>query len=790
MQEQEKEKEPSQKNIHADGYKNLLNKYGTKNDASEQYRFERDEPVTDIELSLNYEENGLFTRIIDIPADDAVSSGFSYGITCTEIETFINKSLEELDFEEVASTALKWARLYGGSIVVMMIDDGKELIEPVDWDNIQGIDELLVFERPLVTPDYTSVYKKRISKKGRSKFGMPEFYDISPMYGGTFRVHESRCLLFRNGKLPSISTRAEYRFFGMPEYARIHKSLQETVTSHGNGVRLLDRANQAIYKLKSLAELLAVEDGEDKVLQRMRIIDMARGFLNSIVIDADGEDYDFKNVSFSGVKDILDATCNMLSAVTQIPQTKLFGRSPAGENATGEGDMENYYKFVEKIQKLNLKNNLGTILDIILLVGKAKGEFEEIPKYQLEFKPLWSLSENEQAGVEQIKATTEFTKAQTTQIYVDMQAIDASEVRSRLAKSGEFTINDILQEEVEEDWNSIESSKESEETSDTALSTKISQTEGEIQGDSMTPMGCGVIVVKDGKILVGTRKDNGLICGPGGHIEQGETPEEAAIRETREEFGINVAELIPITILSNMPIEYCPSQVFLCTEYYGELVAVNTEMKDARFESVADILKKELFLPFQLSMKELLKQLQNVQKSRRNEDEKWITTKQGKHIQISENGELLKGHSASIGGGDKIQNPQSTQKKSSEKPKNELNKPVENVNIKSEIEKRGYSIKLNPEKQGRHIKEASEYIQGRSYLTITVQEAQDIVNKKCGTGIPVVSRTGEWQSKEKIVCDSMIGVDIDKNTKYETSTNLGTIHYGKTGSHLVPRKET
>ena len=91
MQEQEKEKEPSQKKLHADGYKNLLNKYGTKNDASEQYRFERDEPVTDIELSLNYEENGLFTRIIDIPADDAVSSGFSYGINHTEIETFINK---------------------------------------------------------------------------------------------------------------------------------------------------------------------------------------------------------------------------------------------------------------------------------------------------------------------------------------------------------------------------------------------------------------------------------------------------------------------------------------------------------------------------------------------------------------------------------------------------------------------------------------------------------------------------------------------------------------------------
>ena len=42
---------------------------------------------------------------------------------------------------------------------------------------------------------------------------------------------------------------------------------------------------------------------------------------------------DYKTVTFSGVNDIIDATCNMLSAVTNIPQTKLFGRSPAGENS-------------------------------------------------------------------------------------------------------------------------------------------------------------------------------------------------------------------------------------------------------------------------------------------------------------------------------------------------------------------------------------------------------------------------------------------------------------------------
>ena len=611
MQDNEKEQRK-------DGYKNLMNKYGTQDDVSEQYRFESGEPVADIELSMNYEENGLFSKIIDIPADDAVSSGFDYGTNDESLKTFINDSLDELDLEEKASEAIRWSRLYGGALMVMVIDDGGEISDPVNWDDIHGIDELLVFERPLVTPDYNSIYNYKLEDRKWSKFGMPEFYDVSPVYGKAFRVHESRCLLFKNGTLPQSSSRSEYRFFGMPEYVRIHKALQETVTSHGNGVKLLDRAVQAIYKMNDLANLLETDAGEDIVLRRLRIIDMAKGIINSIAIDANGEDYDYKTVTFSGVKDVIDATCNMLSAVTNIPQTKLFGRSPAGENSTGEGDMENYYSYVEKIQKLNLKKNLSTLIDIILVAGKYKREFEEIPDYSLEFKPLWSLSEAEQANVDQTKASTELTKAQTAQVYVDMQSLDSSEVRKRLAESGEFTVNDILDEE--DDWSAMEEAtpaneNESVETAETALSAEppTCQPPGDMEMDAVTPTGCGVLVVKDGKILIGERKDNGLVCGPGGHIEIGETPEEAAIRETREEFGINIAETIPLTIISGMPAEYCTSQVFVCTEFYGTPIAFNTEMENARFESVSDVLKYNMFQPFELSVRELLNQLSQIQ---------------------------------------------------------------------------------------------------------------------------------------------------------------------------------
>lgn len=108
--------------------------------------------------------------------------------------------------------------------------------------------------------------------------------------------------------------------------------------------------------------------------------------------------------------------------------------------------------------------------------------------------------------------------------------------------------------------------------------------------------------------------------------------------------------------------------------------------------------------------------------------------------------------------------------------------------IKAEIEKGTIKLEINPEKQARHIKGSSEYKEGRSYLTINVTEAQDVINIKNGTGILLKDKDGK-PVKERIDCGRTIGVDVDKNSRKETITDKGTIHYSKTGTHLVPRKD-
>ena len=50
---------------------------------------------------------------------------------------------------------------------------------------------------------------------------------------------------------------------------------------------------------------------------------------------------------------------------------------------------------------------------------------------------------------------------------------------------------------------------------------------------------CGAIVVNDGKILI-VKHNAGHIGFPKGHVEEGETEEQTAIREVKEETGIDI----------------------------------------------------------------------------------------------------------------------------------------------------------------------------------------------------------------------------------------------------------
>ncbi|HBF2202988.1 TPA: minor capsid protein [Clostridioides difficile] len=106
--------------------------------------------------------------------------------------------------------------------------------------------------------------------------------------------------------------------------------------------------------------------------------------------------------------------------------------------------------------------------------------------------------------------------------------------------------------------------------------------------------------------------------------------------------------------------------------------------------------------------------------------------------------------------------------------------------IKEDIKNGNYNLNIHDGKQGKHLKGHNNYIEGRSYLTITKEEAQELVNRHAGNGIIKFNRSGEWDKKELIEIDKNIGVNVNNITGEKTLTNKFKIHYSKTGTHIVP----
>lgn len=394
--------------------------------------------IPDYDLAEKYQYNGLFSKIIDRPAEEALKRGMEYNVSDEDLKRYLDDALDRLDWEEKAVMAIRWARLFGGSIMVMLMDDGRGLEEPVNWQDIRSVEELRVYERAVVQLD-PDTYRT----------GKAEYFDVSSAYGGTFRVHRSRCLVFKNGSLPEYGTAQQYFYWGLPEYLRIKKDLSRALKTHTNAANMIEKSVQPVYKQRNLQSTLASPGGDDQILKRLRVIDEARGMMNSISVDMDGEDYDFKTFQMTGAKEILESTCNLLSAVTCIPQTILFGRSPAGENATGESDLENYYNFVEGIQKRMLKKNIRTLIKAIVQAGVYNGSIKDPGSIKPSFNPLWSLSETEKATVELTKAQRAQVAAQTAQLYIDMQALQPEEVRQALARDEQVDVEGILDNQPE-----------------------------------------------------------------------------------------------------------------------------------------------------------------------------------------------------------------------------------------------------------------------------------------------------------------------------------------------------
>ncbi|OHV66825.1 NUDIX domain-containing protein [Pseudofrankia sp. BMG5.36] len=116
--------------------------------------------------------------------------------------------------------------------------------------------------------------------------------------------------------------------------------------------------------------------------------------------------------------------------------------------------------------------------------------------------------------------------------------------------------------------------------------------------NSIVPAATAVVPDGQGRVLLIRRSDNGKWALPGGQMDVGERLADSAVREVKEETGLDV-EVVRILGLYSDPrhvIAYDDGEVrqqfAVCFETRvlgGQLLADGSEAKDARFFSRADL---------------------------------------------------------------------------------------------------------------------------------------------------------------------------------------------------------
>lgn len=401
--------------------------------------------LSDQQLALMY-RNLIVRRIVTLVVDDAIKNFIE--IEGDQDECIVQE-LEALFIPEKLTEALYWDRLFGMSVALILADDGQELDQPINLKRLRRVSGIEVFDKRSVMEDSASLYYDTDVRD--VNFGKAEYYTITPPNGNLFKVHRSRLLIFDGETLPKLE-RIANNGAGLSCLDGIPAAINRVKTSMDKTIDIMDKVSTSLLKLQGLSNVLQTEEGTKAVIKRLDLIDYSRRLNGSVAIDKDDE-YAVFNIPLGGLTDIIQEMEQYVCAVTGYPFTKLFGRSPAGMNATGQSDMQIYYDKVKSYQKRKLRPALEYLVKLIQLSSEGPTQGKELEKWSIKFKALEQLNDLEQANVDKTRAEVRAAVVKLVLDLIDNQMLDATQGRKYLAERGDIPVSETeldLDDEAEE----------------------------------------------------------------------------------------------------------------------------------------------------------------------------------------------------------------------------------------------------------------------------------------------------------------------------------------------------
>ena len=342
-------------------------------------------------MNTLYRNNWIVKRLIDVIPEDMMKNGYQLN---SQLDLDARRKLTRLErstgLRAKILKGLKWGRLYGGAAGVIIIDGHEDILEePLDLDMVMpdSFKGLIILDRwSGVMPQLETV-----DDFSDPDFGLPEYYNIQgDGLGYNQRIHHSRIVRFTGRDLPYIEELGE-TYWGASELEHIFDELKKRDNTSFNIASLVFRANLHVYKKEGFEEAALMPGPIRQQLMQELVLLNAMMNSNGTQIIGKNDSLETRQYSFSGLSDVYELFMMDIAGAAEIPVTKLFGRSPAGMNATGESDMQNYYDSIEEKQESDLRPVYDTLFPIMCMSA-----FGAIPDdFDYDFDNVRRPSENE-----------------------------------------------------------------------------------------------------------------------------------------------------------------------------------------------------------------------------------------------------------------------------------------------------------------------------------------------------------------------------------------------------------
>lgn len=353
------------------------------------------------ELVRWYYSNWAARKGIDIPVEDMLREPWKYtGLEDGQIKQ-IETEQDKLGLVGVFGQALRLERLLGGSVILMgvaSIDD--DASKPLDTSTIEQGDLKFLNVIPRNRITQTNFSNNPLA----ANFGRPETFAVNGVI-----IHRSRLLVFDGdpiapnnvADLATGDNRRRNDGFGDSVMEPVIDDLTYATGSRQAAFQLINQASVWLIE----TDLMALQETTqgDKRLAELERMGEQISLYRAAIVDNGGESragsaMSSVSPSFGSVPELMMSYLQVLSGAFDIPAERFMSQAPGGLNANNTSGLENYYNNIESKQRRRLRPQFMKLLEVLLPSVFGQGTIN-ITDVDVEFEPLWNLSEVEESTV-------------------------------------------------------------------------------------------------------------------------------------------------------------------------------------------------------------------------------------------------------------------------------------------------------------------------------------------------------------------------------------------------------